>query len=452
MIDSMDINTSSDSIPLKDGARIAVVGGGPTGSFFSYFALQMADLVDIKLDITVFEPRDFTKDGPAGCNHCGGIVSELLIQLLAIEGINLPETIVRKGINSYTLHTEEGDATIATPHFDKTIATISRGAGPKGLKGDKESFDLFLLKQATSLGAVHESARVTRIDYEGEKPVLHSQNRDLGEYDLVVGAFGVNATAGKMFEGMGFGYKEPPVIKTTIAELQMDAQTVEEYFGSSVHLFLLPDKGLKFAAMIPKGIYVTLCILGSKVDSGTIDFFLNKGVVKKVLPPPEKYDIICRCLPKMNVGAPQTAFADRVVVCGDAGSTRLFKDGIGSAYLMGKAAAKAAVFNGISAADFREDYYPVYRSLRTDNFFGAYLYSITDIYRKNSIMTEGMIKTVRREQSGPPEHRVFSEILYDMFTGNERYMRIFPKALSVRMHIELWSEIARTFGRRIFRQ
>jgi hypothetical protein len=33
----------------------------------------------------------------------------------------------------------------------------------------------------------------------------------------------------------------------------------------------------------------------------------------------------------MNVEAPQKPFADRVVICGDAGSTRLFKDGIGAA-------------------------------------------------------------------------------------------------------------------------
>src|SRR5512135_3476991 len=99
-------NGGGDTFQLEDGARIAIVGGGPTGSFFSIFALKMARMVGKELNITIFEPKDFTKTGPAGCNRCGGIISELLLQTLAVEGINLPDNVVRKGINSYRLHTK----------------------------------------------------------------------------------------------------------------------------------------------------------------------------------------------------------------------------------------------------------------------------------------------------------------------------------------------------------
>ncbi|MCX5720029.1 MAG: hypothetical protein NT055_08775 [Nitrospirae bacterium] len=133
---------SADSSTLGDGANIAVIGGGPTGSFFSIFALKMAKMVGKKLNITIFEPKDFTKDGPGGCNRCGGIISELLVQNLAVEGINLPDSIVQRGINSYKLHTDHGSVYIATPSLEKTIATVYRGGGPKGIIGkDKESFD-----------------------------------------------------------------------------------------------------------------------------------------------------------------------------------------------------------------------------------------------------------------------------------------------------------------------
>ncbi|HXX53140.1 MAG TPA: hypothetical protein VEI28_01075, partial [Thermodesulfovibrionales bacterium] len=130
-----------------------------------------------------------------------------------------------------------------------------------------------------------------------------------------------------------------------IAELFLGEENVDKNFGNSVHLFLLPDKGMKFAAMIPKGAYVTLCILGKEMNANTVSEFLEKSVVKKVLNN-VPYTVGCRCLPKMNVGAPVKPFADRVVTCGDAGSTRLFKDGLGAAYLMGKAAAKTALFRG----------------------------------------------------------------------------------------------------------
>ncbi len=440
---------AADSLALDDGANIAVIGGGPSGSFFSFFALKMAKMVGKDLNITIFEPKDFTKTGPAGCNRCGGIISELLLQTLAIEGINLPDSVVRKGINSYSLHTNYGDVIIETPALDKTIATVYRGGGPKGFIGaDKESFDHFLLDQAIQEGAVHKRVMIDHIEYRNRRPVLFSQKQELMDADLVVGAFGVNSGAPKLVEAMKFGYLEPPVITATIAELAMGNDVVAKHFGNSIHLFLLPDPNIKFAAMIPKGGYVTLCILGSAVTSKTVDNFLKNPVVKDVLPQETGYQIECRCLPKMNVGAPKKAFADRMVMCGDAGSTRLFKDGLGAAYLMGKAAAKTAVFNGVSREDFRVGYYPTYKSIITDNYYGHALYAVIGIYRKFSLLTCSMLKVVKKEQGSVNNEKILSGILWDMFTGNERYKKIFSQSLKVRMHIDMWEGVFKSLSRR----
>jgi len=75
---------------LKDGSRIGVIGGGPAGFLVSYFLLEMAERIGLKLELDIYEPRDYSRSGPAGCNMCGGIISESLVQLLATEGINLP--------------------------------------------------------------------------------------------------------------------------------------------------------------------------------------------------------------------------------------------------------------------------------------------------------------------------------------------------------------------------
>lgn len=436
MLDKAMQQGSADTFQLEDGSRIAVVGGGPTGSFFGIFALKMARMVGKELSVTIFEPKNFTKDGPAGCNRCGGIISELLVQTLAVEGIILPDSVVRKGINSYNLHTNHGDVYIATPDFERTIASVYRGGGPKGMISEgKESFDGFLLQEAVRGGAVHETLRVDRIEFRNGRPVLFSKEHEIGEYDLVVGAFGVNSTTAKIFEKIGFGYEEPPTAITAIAELCMGEDVVSEYFGNSVHLFLLPDKGMKFAAMIPKGSYVTLCVLGREMHANTVNDFLSKPVVTRVLRT-APYTVECRCLPKMNVGAPKRPFTDRVVMCGDAGSTRLFKDGLGAAYLMGKSAAKTAVFQGVSARHFQDDYYPVYESIVTDNQYGKFLFTVTDICRKNRMLTKGMLDVVRREQKGAG-HKILSSILWNMFTGNERYKNIFFTSLNHRMYLNM---------------
>jgi len=90
----------TNRLELNDGSRVGVVGGGPAGSFFSFFLLSMAKSIDLDLEVDIYEPRFFTHRGPAGCNHCGGIISESLVQMLAAEGINLPPRVVQQGIDS----------------------------------------------------------------------------------------------------------------------------------------------------------------------------------------------------------------------------------------------------------------------------------------------------------------------------------------------------------------
>ena len=117
----------SQAWALQDGSRIAVIGAGPAGSMFSYFFLTMAETIGLDVGVDMFEPRHFCHRGPAGCNHCGGVVSETLIQRLATEGIVLPDCVVQRGIESYTLHMDVGDVEIATPLMEKRIAAIYRG-------------------------------------------------------------------------------------------------------------------------------------------------------------------------------------------------------------------------------------------------------------------------------------------------------------------------------------
>ena len=174
---------------LDNNSKIAVIGGGPSGSLFSIFALKMAKMIDRKIDVTIFESKDFTKDGPAGCNRCGGVISEHLVQTLAVEGINIPPEVVQRGINSYVLHTQKGDVYIESPASEKRIATVYRGGGPRGIKiKERESFDDYLLKCAVHEGATHVPLRIDGIK-NGDKPILASGGKDVIEADLVVGAF-----------------------------------------------------------------------------------------------------------------------------------------------------------------------------------------------------------------------------------------------------------------------
>jgi len=240
---------------------------------------------------------------------------------------------------------------------------------------------------------------------------------------------------------MGFGYKAPETVTAAITEIETDSRTIEERFGNSVHLFLLPMREVKFAAMIPKGTYVTLCLLGKNLNQDSMNAFISHNVVQKVLPESSNYTIGCRCLPKMNVKAAEVPFTDRAVLFGDAGSSRLFKDGIGAAYIMGKAAAKTVLFYGVGREDFRKEYYPVYRSLIIDNWFGKVLFAATDIFKQNTALTKSMLAVVRQERQEPGSTGRLSCVLWDMFTGNERYKNIFLKAVNLPLFAHLMKYI-----------
>jgi flavin-dependent dehydrogenase len=407
---------------LDDNAKIAVIGGGPSGSLFSIFALKMAKMIDKKIDVTIFEPKDFTRDGPIGCNRCGGVISEHLVQTLAVEGINIPTEVVQRGINSYVLHTQRGDVYIENPAAEKRIATVYRGGGPKGIKEkDWESFDNFLLQYAVEEGATHEPLRIDGIKIK-DKPILSSGDNDVMEADLVVGAFGVNSSTWKIFEGLGLGYKKPDVTSAFITELELGDETVSEQFGSSIHFFLLPaPKNIKFAALIPKGKYVTLCILGKDIDQHTVTELLDNPVAGKLLPDNIMNNKSCKCFPKLTLNAAEGCFANRMVVIGDAGSTRLFKDGIGASYIMGKAAATTSVLYGVGKDHFAEHYFPVYNKTRVDNMYGKFVYLTTNSYKNISLLTEAMVNVVKKEQQKRTEDfPILSSILWDTFTGNER--------------------------------
>ena len=141
-------------LDLNDRSSIAVIGGGPSGSFFSYFALDFAKRIDLDISLDIYEPKNFTKPGAGGCNHCGGIVSESLVQKLSTDGIVLPSSIIRRGIETYTLHIEHGNTIIKTPKEEQRIASVYRGAGPKGcINNSQESFDNHLLELCNKKGA-----------------------------------------------------------------------------------------------------------------------------------------------------------------------------------------------------------------------------------------------------------------------------------------------------------
>jgi len=435
----------SRNLKLDSGSRVAVIGGGPAGSLFGYFLLDMAQRADLDVQVDIYEPRDFSRPGPASCNMCGGIVSESLVQTLAAEGINLPHTVVQRGIDSYVLHMEEGNVRIDTPLREKRIAAVHRGAGPRGIKEMKwRSFDGYLLELTTNKGAHLVSKRAESVGWDNGRPQVKARGGAPQTYDLLAVATGVNTATLRLFDRLGIDYKPPRTTRTYICEFCLGPERVARYLGSSMHVFLFNIPRLEFAALIPKGEYVTLCLLGREIDGPLVQSFLNAHEVKQCFPPdwsvPEDF---CHCSPRINVRGAVQPFADRIVFIGDCGVTRLYKDGIGAAYRIAKAAARTAIFEGISAEDFRRHYRPACKAISTDNTIGRVVFGVTRLIQKVKYFRRGIFCMVSAEQQKQGGRRRMSMVLWDTFTGSAPYRDVFLRTLHPRFVAGLlWNTVA----------
>ncbi|MCP4041089.1 MAG: cyclic nucleotide-binding domain-containing protein [Gammaproteobacteria bacterium] len=399
----------------------------------AYFILDMARHTGLDVTVDIFEPRDFNNTGPAGCNMCGGVISESLVQLLATEGIHLPRQVVMDTIDSYILHTPVGSTRIQTGAKEKRIASIFRGGGPRESDRDGpppwRSFDTFLMDLAREKGANHRSYKVTELAWNAERPQVKWQGGE-ETYDLLVGAVGLNGTGPRLFTSLGFGYHPPVSTKAYITEFYFGTKAVRRHLLHAMHIFLLDIPGLEFAALTPKGPFATLIILGDKVDQALVKRVLAAPEVRVLFPSDKETPAHpCRCQPRIYLDASKNPFTDRVVLVGDCGTSRLYKDGIGAAYRTAKACAMTVVYNGVSEADFRTHYQPVRRSLDGDNRLGHIVFKVAGLWRRFNFLGRGLLNTVKSEKGQNAQKARLSSSLWDMFTGSAPYSHILKRIL-----------------------
>jgi len=420
-------------IELVEGSSIAVIGGGPAGSFFTYYALDFASRLDLNIEIDVYEAKNFTKIGSGGCNHCGGIISESLVQKLSTDGIIIPSDIIQKTINSYTLHVEQGDAIIQTPSNEHRIASVFRGCGPKGCTDtSKRSFDHFLLGLCAEKGANVIMEKVSALERVEDGIIVKSKKAEDKKYDLVVGGVGLGKQALTMFKNVCPEFVPPKVTRTYISEFFLKKEEVNTYFGESMHVFLLDLPNITFGALIPKEDYVTLVLLGKDVDQDVVEKFISSEQVKGRFPKDiELKDAApCKCYPQINIKHAYHPYDDRVVLIGDSASSKLYKNGIGAAYITGRAAAKTAIFKGISKKSFKKLYAPVCHDLDLDNQVGKFIFLVTKVIQKSSFLKKGLLHLVMKEQTSENSKRLMSAALWDTFTGSASYRNILKRFLN----------------------
>src|SRR5512134_2477138 len=111
---------------LADGSRICIIGGGPAGSLSALHLLHLARQKGIRLDITIFEPRNHTALGPRGCKGCAGILSTRMLNGLATLELSLPKEVIQSELRAYSVHVDGDIIKINQPDSRRRIVSIYR--------------------------------------------------------------------------------------------------------------------------------------------------------------------------------------------------------------------------------------------------------------------------------------------------------------------------------------
>jgi flavin-dependent dehydrogenase len=270
------------------------------------------------------------------------------------------------------------------------------------------------------------------------------------DYEFLAVATGVNTNALRLFKPITPGFQPPRLVQTFVREYHLGKEKIESFFGHhAIHFFLLDLPGLDFGAIVPKGNYATVCLLGDDLSEQVVETFMNAVEVKNCMPPGwNSEEFVCHCSPRINLTGAIHPYADRMVFIGDSGISRLYKDGLGAAYRAAKVAAATAIFHGISEEDFRWDYWRSCRVMEFDNLVGKFIFAVVRLIKPHRFVSRAMVRMVDSEQAKPAAQRRMSRVMWDMFTGSAPYREIFMNIL----HPSFWSRwlwcMATSLGRR----
>jgi len=395
---------------LADGSRICIIGGGPAGSLSAMHLLQFARQKGIHLDITIFEPRDHTALGPRGCKGCAGILSTRMLNGLATLELSLPKEVIQSELHSYSVHVDGDIIQIRQPDTRRRIASVYRGGGPHLLTGEPPaSLDRYLLSQACVRGARLVQSCVTKVTNE-KLPVV-STSRESYPADLIVLATGVSSNNPL---ASSFRYRRP----LTEIMVQDEVLRPESWPSDDVNVYLKQPSGMIFGVLTPKGRCLNVSLLGHGLTQDAVTRFIDS---LKIGPDQPALVGLCGCAPRIAIRPAKNFFGDRWVAVGDAAVSRLYKDGIGSAFFTAKTAMRVAVSDGITKRAFQKGYLPYCNSIAADNLYGRLLFWLWEITLKTPFLLEGWKRAVLSEMQFPPEQRIHMRILWGMLTGDEPY-------------------------------
>ncbi len=392
---------------LRNNDTVAIVGGGPAGSFFAIHLLREARRLNRHIDVVIVEKRGLIELGRGvlqykGCTFCAGGISPRLHEILEEHDLVVPDEIVQGRFDHVWIQGQWKNFRLRVPK-DKQMYAVFRGSLPSRRSGGLGGFDGFLLGEAVKEGARILYGEVEAIFYTAAGMPGLTVRRQSGERvsrdaSFVTIATGINAHC-------GFDYRDDALIasvrrlnpafipgksrKAFIFELDVGEDYLERNLRREVYFIEYGSKhlALEHAAVIPKGRFLTIAMIGKCVDQAVlprdsqqlVHDFLTLPQIDRILPGIEAAPLACACAPRMTVTTARSPFGDRFAIIGDAVGMRLNKDGLFSAHVTASRLAQTVLHDGIDKQALARGYGKAIKWLTADNHFGRIVFGVSRV-------------------------------------------------------------------------
>jgi flavin-dependent dehydrogenase len=439
---------------LPDGATVAVVGGGPAAALFAVQVLRGARERGRQVHLFILEQKREVHpcEGAApvtaweGCNYCAGGISPRLTDALRENRLELPAGIVEGRTTQITVHGDWKSIELPVPE-GRDMLSVFRGSRPGRRPDPYMNFDSYLLGRAVEEGAQVVDAEARGLRYAGSgKPVISYRSTgdaaradETVEADLAVFAAGVNRTPGMevaadpLVEALSRvlpGFHPPRVRKALIVEMETEGELRDAMRGE---MHFVPygsrDLHIELASLIPKGRWTTVVLLGRSIDRAplsqyldVVERFLDVPHMKRALPQQAGFHPVCVCHPNMTVGAASNGVGDRIALIGDMAVSRLYKDGLYSAFLTSSALARCVLDRGIDRKSLEVGYWPTVRRIDRDNRSGHIVFLLTHIVFSRPVLSRFVYQALLTERKTEPDKsRRLADVLWRIASGDDSY-------------------------------
>ena len=436
---------------------MAVVGAGPAGSFFAINLLRQSRRNGRKLDLVIIEKKrqmnlpHLTHSTALceGCNYGAGGLSPRMCDVLDELGLAIPERVIQSRVESLTIQGHWKNVELTVPP-ERSMLSVFRGSLPATRSDRASSFDAFLLENAISAGARLISGNVREVGYSGRSLPLvrfdQGSEVETLEADFLAIAVGVNHPVGHPLDQSGLlrslqtmmpGFTPPRLRRTIVGEIRVPESTLAQVQGEVYFIqYGSADLRLEMCSIIPKSELVTVVLVGSTIDRisspseqlEVLNRFLALPQVAKLLPGP--HTLKCVCGPSMVTGISRNAVGDRVAVIGDLATSRLYKDGIYSAYESSRALAQAISTLGTDSLTLRRAYWPSVQAISRDNLFGRIVFLLHRITFSTPILSRIFYQAVFTERKTKVhQDRRLEHTLWSIASGDAPYRSILRSML-----------------------